>query len=62
MRESVDLMDEARDMVKKTLDKCDRKSISDWSTLKTNIREDLRGFLYHRTKRNPMILPIIMEI
>ena len=62
VRESVDLMDEARDMVKKTLDKCDRKSISDWSTLKTNIREDLRGFLYHRTKRNPMILPIIMEI
>lgn len=62
VRESVDLMDEARDMVKKTLEKCDRKSISDWSTLKTNIREDLRGFLYHRTKRNPMILPIIMEI
>ncbi len=62
VRESVDLMDEARDMIKKTLDKCDRKSISDWSTLKTNIREDLRGFLYHRTKRNPMILPIIMEI
>lgn len=62
VRESIDLMDEARDMVKKTLDKCDRKSISDWSTLKTNIREDLRGFLYHRTKRNPMILPIIMEI
>lgn len=62
VRESVDLMDEARDVVKKTLEKCDRKSISDWSTLKTNIREDLRGFLYHRTKRNPMILPIIMEI
>lgn len=62
VRESVDLMDEAREVVKKTLEKCDRKSISDWSTLKTNIREDLRGFLYHRTKRNPMILPIIMEI
>lgn len=62
VRESVDLMDEAREVVKKTLEKCNRKSISDWSTLKTNIREDLRGFLYHRTKRNPMILPIIMEI
>lgn len=62
VRESGDLMEEAREIVKNTLDKCDRKSISDWSTLKTNIREDLRGYLYHQTKRNPMILPIIMEI
>ena len=62
VRESGDLMDDARDVVKRTLDRCTKKSISDWSTLKTSIREDLRSYLYHQTKRNPMILPIIMEI
>lgn len=62
VRESEDLMDEAREIVKKTLGKCDSKSITDWSTLKNNIREDLKGFLFSKIKRNPMILPIIMEI
>ena len=62
VRESGDLMEDARKVVKGTLDKCDRKTITDWSTLKTNIREDLKGFLFTQTKRNPMILPIIMEI
>lgn len=62
VRESGDLMDDARKVVKATLDKCDRKTITDWSTLKTNIRDDLKGFLFNQTKRNPMILPIIMEI
>lgn len=62
VRESGDLMEDARNVVKATLDKCDRRTITDWSTLKTNIREELKGFLFNQTKRNPMILPIIMEI
>ncbi|SHG91175.1 ribonuclease J [Anaerosphaera aminiphila DSM 21120] len=61
VRESGDLMDDARKVVKATLDKCDSKSITDWSSLKNNIRDDLKGFLFNQTKRNPMILPIIME-
>lgn len=62
VRESGDLMEDARNVVKATLDKCDRRTITDWTALKTNIREDLKGFLFNQTKRNPMILPIIMEI
>ncbi|MDI6618640.1 MAG: ribonuclease J [Clostridiales bacterium] len=62
VRESEDLMDQAKEIVKETLSKCEEKQISDWSTIKTNIKEALRGFLYEKTKRKPMILPIIMEI
>lgn len=62
VRESEDLMDEAKDIVKDTLAKCEERQITDWATIKTNIKEALRGFLYEKTKRKPMILPIIMEI
>lgn len=62
VRESEDLMDEAKEIVKGVLSKCEEKQITDWSTMKTNIKEALRSFLYERTKRKPMILPIIMEI
>lgn len=62
VRESEGLMDEAREIVKNVLEDCEEKKISDWATLKSNIREELREFLYEKTKRKPMILPIIMEI
>lgn len=62
VRESEDLMDEAKEIVKDALNKCEEKQITDWSTIKTNIKEVLRSFLYEKTKRKPMILPIIMEI
>ena len=62
VRESEALMDDARDMVKDILRECEEKNITDWATLKSNIREGLREFLYEKTKRKPMILPIIMEI
>ncbi|WP_036728480.1 ribonuclease J [Peptoniphilus mikwangii] len=62
VRESEGLIEDVRNVVKGTLDRCDRKSITDWTSLKTSIREDLKGFLFAQTKRNPMILPIIMEI
>ena len=62
VRESEGLMDEAREIVKNVLEECEEKKISDWATLKSNIREELREFLYEKTKRKPMILPIIMEI
>ncbi|MFS8501890.1 MAG: hypothetical protein FWJ59_08855, partial [Caldicoprobacter sp.] len=55
-------IEQARQVVKETLDRCERQNITDWATLKTNIRDELRDFLYEKTKRNPMILPIIMEI
>lgn len=62
VRESEDLMDAARDVVKKVLEDCEKKKITDWATLKFNIRDALRGYLYEKIKRNPMILPIIMEV
>ncbi|WP_238881574.1 ribonuclease J [Clostridium sp. YIM B02551] len=62
VRESEGLMDEARDIVKNVLKDCEERKITDWATLKSNMKDQLRSFLYERTKRKPMILPIIMEI
>jgi ribonuclease J len=62
VRESENLMGEAREVVKKSLDKCLNNQVSEWSAIKSSIKEDLREYLYEKTKRKPMILPIIMEI
>ncbi|MGE5629284.1 MAG: ribonuclease J [Solirubrobacterales bacterium] len=62
VRESEDLMDEARTIVKGVLMECEEKRITEWATIKSNIRDSLRLFLYEKTKRKPMILPIIMEV
>ena len=62
VRESEKLMDEARDIVRDVFAKCEEQKITDWSTLKSTVRDELKSFLYEKTKRKPMILPIIMEI
>lgn len=62
VRESGDLMDAAKDVVKKALAECDRKNIREWGKIKMMMRDALRDFLWRRTKRNPMILPMIMEV
>ena len=61
VRESEDLMDEARDVVEDALDACLSKNITDWGRIKTMVKDALSDFLWKRTKRSPMILPIIME-
>ena len=61
VRESEGLMDEAREIVKSVLRDCEERQITDWATLKSKMRDELREFLYEKTKRKPMILPIIME-
>lgn len=61
VRESEDLMDEAREVVEEALDACLSKNITDWGRIKTMVKDALSDFLWKRTKRNPMILPIIME-
>ena len=61
VRESEGLMDEAREIVKSVLRNCEERQITDWATLKSKMRDELREFLYEKTKRKPMILPIIME-
>ena len=62
VRESEDLMEEIRNRVKDVLLDCEKRQITDWATLKGNIRDNLRNHLYGKIKRNPMILPIIMEV
>lgn len=62
VRESEDLLEEARKIVQDALQKCEEKRITDWASLKSAIREALRGYIYDKIKRNPMILPIIMEV
>ena len=62
VRESEGLMDEAREIVRNILSECEEKRITDWATLKSKVRDELKYFLYEKTKRKPMILPLIMEI
>lgn len=62
VRESEPLIDEARDLVASVLKDCAENRIHDWGTLKTRIKDELSRLLYNRTRRSPMILPIIMEV
>mgnify|MGYP005765097611 FL=1 len=62
VRESEDLMDEARSVVENSLHNCLDRRMTDWGKIKNSIRDSLSEFLWKRTKRSPMILPIIMEV
>ena len=62
VKESEELMDELREIVLEAIDRCSRRRIRDWTVLKSAIKNDLSGYLYKTTKRNPMILPVIMEV
>ena len=61
VRESEDLMGEARVVVEDALDECLSHKVSDWGKIKNVIKDSLGGFVWKRTQRRPMILPIIME-
>ena len=62
VRESEDLMEEARAVVNDAVNDCLDRGVSDWGKLKNVIKDSLSDFIWKRTKRNPMILPIIMEV
>lgn len=62
VREADELMGEAKERVRVCLDKCLEKNIVEWSSLKASLRDALGKYLYEKTRRRPMILPIIMEI
>ena len=55
-------MGEAKEVVNDTLQMCQSKNINDWSKMKNEIRDSLGNFLWRKTKRRPMVLPIIMEV
>ncbi len=62
VKESEQLMDDLKEVALEALDRCQRKRIRDWTAIKSAIKNDLSGYLYKTTKRNPMILPVLMEI
>lgn len=62
VRESEQLIEDARDKVGQALEKCELNHITEWAAIKSNIRDMLSKYLYERTRRRPMILPIIMEV
>ena len=62
VKESEELMEELRRVAVEALERCHRSNTTDWATIKGEIKNDLSGFLYKKTKRNPMILPVIMEV
>ena len=62
VRESENLMDEVKQVVAEEVRKCEENNIRDWGTIKSNIKDELRDYIFTKTKRNPMILPIIMEV
>ena len=62
VKESGDLMEELHDIAEKAVYDCVDQGITDWSTVKASIKSSLSNYLFRHTKRNPMILPVIMEI
>ena len=62
VRESDELMEEARGVVNEAVEGCLDRGVSDWGKLKNVIKDDLGEYVWKKTKRRPMILPIIMEV
>ena len=62
VRESEQLMEEAKNKIQQALDRCESNGTSDWGTIKNSVRDILGKFLYEKTRRRPMIMPIILEV
>ena len=62
VRESENLMEDVKRVIREEVRKCEERKIRDWSTIKSTLKDNLRDYIFQKTKRNPMILPIIMEI
>ena len=61
VREAEDMMNEVRKIVTEVLESCREHNIREWGTMKTRVKDAVSDFLYHKTKRSPMILPVIQE-
>jgi len=62
VKESEELMEQLQEVAMEAIERCQRKKVRDWTAIKSAIKNDLSGYLYKTTKRNPMILPVISEI
>ena len=62
VRESENLMDELKGVLRQVVAECEGSEIRDWASIKNLIKENLRTYIFQKTKRNPMIIPIVMEV
>ncbi len=62
VRESENLMEDMKSAIKRELSKLEENHITDWAVIKVTIKDTVRDFLLQRNKRNPMVLPIILEV
>jgi len=62
VRDSEGLLTEAKDRIESILDRCEAGNVTEWNAIKTQIRDSLGKYFFERTKRRPMILPIIHEV
>ena len=62
VKESENMLSELKRVVLESLDYCEGHRITDWASIKTEVKKNLSGYLYKTTKRSPMILPVIMEV
>ena len=62
VRESEELMDEVRAIARNVLEETLEAGVTEWNQIKSNVKDDLSKYLYSKTKRKPMILPVIMNV
>jgi len=62
VREAEDMMEQARVIVCKALDRCEEKHVTEWMAIKNMVKDTLKEYIWQKTKRSPMILPIIMDV
>ena len=62
IRESENLMEDIKKVIRLKVQELEEKKVTDWGTIKSIIRDELRDYIFQKTKRNPMLLPIIMEV
>ena len=62
VRESENLMEDVKKVIREEVRNFEEEGIHDWSTIKSTLKDNLRDYIFQKTKRNPMILPIIMEV
>ena len=62
VKEAENIMDEVKSVAKHEVQKCEEQGITDWTTIKSTLKDNLRDYIFTKTKRNPMIIPIIMEM
>ena len=62
VRESENLMEEVKAVVRSDVAEFEEQGIRNWTTIKNTLKDSLRDYIFSKTKRNPMIIPIIMEV